>query len=77
MRIATWNVNSIKQLAWLTECRPDLVCLQDHSDVDIETAITALGREPGRGLVVMPDQWMLAHRALIIAAAARTKVPAV
>ena len=44
MRIATWNVNSIKQrmdnaLAWLTECRPDLVCLQDHSDVDIETAI--------------------------------------
>jgi hypothetical protein len=24
-----------------------------HSDVEIETAITALGREPGGGLVVM------------------------
>src|SRR6516165_4339833 len=26
-----------------------------HSDVEIETAIIALGREPGGGLVVMPD----------------------
>jgi putative tryptophan/tyrosine transport system substrate-binding protein len=26
-----------------------------HSDVEIETAILALGREPGGGLVVMPD----------------------
>ena len=48
-----------------------------HDDAEIEAAIIALGREPGGGLVVMPDQWMLAHRALIIAAAARTKVPAV
>jgi putative ABC transport system substrate-binding protein len=27
-------------------------------DVDIETAIVALGREPGGGLVVMPDVFM-------------------
>src|SRR5262245_23238761 len=26
-----------------------------HSDVEIETAISALGREPGGGVVVMPD----------------------
>jgi putative ABC transport system substrate-binding protein len=26
-----------------------------HSDVEIETAITALGREPGGGVVAMPD----------------------
>jgi hypothetical protein len=26
-----------------------------HSDMEIETAIIALGREPGGGLVVMPD----------------------
>jgi hypothetical protein len=26
-----------------------------HSDAEIETAIIALGREPGGGLVVMPD----------------------
>jgi putative ABC transport system substrate-binding protein len=48
-----------------------------HSDGEIETAIIPLGREPGGGLVVMPDVFMVAHRALIILAAARSKVPAV
>jgi putative ABC transport system substrate-binding protein len=48
-----------------------------HSDVEIEAAIIALGREPGGGLVVMPDQWMLVHRLPIILAAARNNVPAV
>ena len=44
-----------------------------RSDVQIETAIIALGREPGGGLVVMASQ----HRASIISAAARNNVPAV
>jgi putative ABC transport system substrate-binding protein len=48
-----------------------------HSDVEIETAIIALGREPGGGLVVMPDFFMFAHRASIISAVARNNVPAV
>jgi putative ABC transport system substrate-binding protein len=48
-----------------------------HSDGDIETAITALGREPGGGLVVMPDSFMNVHRARIILAAARNNVPAI
>jgi putative ABC transport system substrate-binding protein len=48
-----------------------------HSDVEIETAIIALGREPGGGLVVMPDGFTLTHRAPIISAAARRNVPAV
>jgi putative ABC transport system substrate-binding protein len=48
-----------------------------HSDVDIETAIIALGRDPG-GLVVVPDRgFMPAHRVPIISAAARNNVPAV
>ena len=39
MRIATWNVNSIKQrleaaVAWLAECQPDVVCLQETKCVD-------------------------------------------
>ncbi|HBX81280.1 MAG TPA: exodeoxyribonuclease III, partial [Propionibacteriaceae bacterium] len=34
MRIATWNVNSLKQriprfLPWLDQRRPDVVCLQE------------------------------------------------
>jgi putative ABC transport system substrate-binding protein len=48
-----------------------------HSDAEIEAAIIALGREPGGGLVVIPDAFMTAHRASIISAAARNKVPAV
>jgi putative ABC transport system substrate-binding protein len=48
-----------------------------HSDAEIETAINALGREPGGGLVVMPDVFTYGHRAPIILAAARNNVPAV
>jgi putative ABC transport system substrate-binding protein len=48
-----------------------------HSDAEIETVIIALGREPGGGLVVMPDTFTVVHRAPIILAAARNNVPAV
>jgi putative tryptophan/tyrosine transport system substrate-binding protein len=48
-----------------------------HSDAEIETAIKALGREPGGGLVVMPDVFMIVHRVPTILAAARNNVPAV
>jgi len=39
MRIATWNVNSIRQridhlLTWLRECSPDIVCLQEIKCTD-------------------------------------------
>jgi exodeoxyribonuclease-3 len=39
MRIATWNVNSVKQrtdnlVAWLSERQPDLVCLQETKCID-------------------------------------------
>ena len=48
-----------------------------HDDAEIETAITALGREPGGGLVDLPDGFTVAYRAPIILAAARNNVPAV
>jgi putative ABC transport system substrate-binding protein len=48
-----------------------------HNDGEIETAIIALGREPGGGLVVMADTFVIAHRAPIILAAAQNNVPAV
>jgi exodeoxyribonuclease-3 len=46
MRIATWNINSIKQrmdnlVAWLTERQPDVLCLQETKCVD-----DAFPREP-------------------------------
>jgi putative ABC transport system substrate-binding protein len=48
-----------------------------HSDAEIETAIIALGREPGGGLVVLADNSMVVHRAPIILTAAQNHVPAV
>jgi exodeoxyribonuclease III len=50
MRIATWNVNSIKQrvenlTAWLAERAPDVVCLQETKCVD-----DAFPREPFEAL---------------------------
>jgi ABC-type uncharacterized transport system substrate-binding protein len=48
-----------------------------HSDAEIETAIIALGREPGGGLVVIGEPFTAAHRAPIISAAARNNVRAV
>ena len=39
MRIATWNVNSVRQrldhlLVWLKDCAPDIVCLQEIKCID-------------------------------------------
>src|SRR5436305_15251967 len=54
MRIATWNVNSVKQrvprlLPWLDERRPDVVCLQETKLAD-DAFIELLGEElAGRG----------------------------
>src|ERR1700682_3162945 len=48
-----------------------------HSDAEIETVMTSLGREPGGGLVVNGDAFVLVHRAPIILLAARNNVPAV
>jgi putative ABC transport system substrate-binding protein len=48
-----------------------------HTDAEIEAAIVALGREPGGGLVFLPDFFTQVHRAPIISAAARNNVPAI
>ena len=47
-----------------------------RSDVEIDSAIIALGREPGGGLVAA-DAFTYAHRVPIISAAARNNLPAV
>ena len=57
MRIATWNVNSVKQrvprlLPWLDERRPDVVCLQETKLAD-DAFAALLGDElSGRGYEV-------------------------
>ena len=57
VRIATWNVNSVKQrvprlLPWLDERRPDVVCLQETKLTD-DAFLELLGDElSGRGYEV-------------------------
>jgi exodeoxyribonuclease III len=57
VRIATWNVNSVKQrvprlLPWLDERRPDVVCLQETKLAD-DAFAALLGDElAGRGYAV-------------------------
>ena len=48
-----------------------------HSDAEVETAIIALGRDLGAGLLVIGDAFTTQHRVSIILAAARNNVPAV
>src|SRR5262249_54461715 len=47
-----------------------------HSDAEIETVITSLGREQA-GLVVASDSFMAVHRRTIMSLAARNHVPAI
>ena len=57
MRIATWNVNSVRQrvprlLPWLDERRPDVVCLQE-TKLDDDKLAELLGSElEGRGYAI-------------------------
>ncbi|NUT46721.1 MAG: exodeoxyribonuclease III, partial [Saccharothrix sp.] len=57
MRVATWNVNSVKQraprlLPWLDQRRPDVVCLQETKLAD-DAFAALLGDElAGRGYEV-------------------------
>jgi putative tryptophan/tyrosine transport system substrate-binding protein len=48
-----------------------------HSDDEIESVITSLGREPKGGFVLQTDAFVMARRAPIIALAAQNNVPAV
>jgi ABC-type uncharacterized transport system substrate-binding protein len=48
-----------------------------HNETEIEAVISSLGREPGSGLLGMPDNFIEIHRAPIISLAAKNRVPAV
>jgi putative ABC transport system substrate-binding protein len=68
-------ISSFEMAARLLKVAPIIAPV--HSDAEIETAIIALGREPGGGLVVSGDLFMIGHRASTISAAARNNIPAV
>jgi putative ABC transport system substrate-binding protein len=75
MAVASAFMPSLETAARSLKVEPIIAHI--HSDAEIEAAIMPLGREPGGGLVVVPDGFVGAHRASIISAAARNNVPAV
>jgi putative tryptophan/tyrosine transport system substrate-binding protein len=48
-----------------------------HDDAAIEAAIAAQAREPGGGLVILPDPFTGSHREVITAAASRHNLPSI
>jgi putative tryptophan/tyrosine transport system substrate-binding protein len=46
-----------------------------HDDAEIEEAIATQAREPGGGLISVPDSFNSTHRDVIIAAASRHRLP--
>jgi putative ABC transport system substrate-binding protein len=48
-----------------------------HSDAEIESFTILFGRQPAGGLVVMPENFTVVHRAQIVSSVARSNLPAV
>jgi putative ABC transport system substrate-binding protein len=53
------------------------IALKVGDEASLQAAIDGLAREPNSGLLVMPDIFNVANRKLIIAAAARHRLPAI
>jgi putative ABC transport system substrate-binding protein len=54
----------------------EVVTMPIQSEADIEAALTMFARQPFGGLIAIPDSFTGQHRDLIIALAARDRVPA-
>jgi putative ABC transport system substrate-binding protein len=54
-----------------------LIVERVRSDAEIEMVMTVLAGDRGGGVVVMPDYFMLVHRAPVIAVSARLNLPAI
>jgi putative ABC transport system substrate-binding protein len=71
----TYYLRGFEAAAQSSKMEP--IIARAHSDPEIETVVTSLGREPNGGLVVMPDFFMFNHVEPIISLAARNNVPTI
>jgi putative ABC transport system substrate-binding protein len=55
----------------------ELVAAPVQSSAEIDATLTKLAREPGAGLMVVPDIWLAANREQIVGLAAKHALPAV
>jgi putative tryptophan/tyrosine transport system substrate-binding protein len=71
----TFYSNAFKTAAARLAVEP--IAANVHSASDIETAMATLGRQPDSALIVAPDTFTTTNRELIIALAARHRLPAI
>jgi putative ABC transport system substrate-binding protein len=71
-QVAMWS--AIEPMAKASGVR--LIATDVQNAADIESAIEAFAREPNGGLIVLPSPITIGHRELIIALAARHRLPA-
>jgi putative tryptophan/tyrosine transport system substrate-binding protein len=68
-------------LRWVETTAPSIsvqvVATPVHDPAEIAAAIAALAREPGGGLVILPDIYLVANSARIAALAAKYSIPAI
>src|SRR5262245_29458788 len=55
----------------------ETIALEVHNDAEIERAISTAARQPGGGLIVMPDTFNMVHRQTTIGLAAQHRLPAI
>jgi putative tryptophan/tyrosine transport system substrate-binding protein len=55
----------------------ETIAIEVKSDSDIEAAMTSLARQPGSGLISIPDSFAVERRELMIALAGRLRLPAI
>jgi putative ABC transport system substrate-binding protein len=55
----------------------EVVAATVHDPSEVEAAVSAISRQPGGGLIVIPDLFNSIHRDLIVGLAIRERVPAV
>jgi putative ABC transport system substrate-binding protein len=72
---ADYFLNPFKTAAALFRVEAIAAPVPDISE--LESVVTAQAREPNGGLMVMPDSYLVAHRAEITSLAARHRLPAV
>ena len=72
---AEYYLNPLKAAA--ASVAVEAIAAPVHDTSEFETVIAAQAREPNSGLIVMPDTFMVAHRAEIISLAARYRLPAI
>jgi len=66
---------SVESAASVLAVEPVTMLVQ--SAADIEAAITAFARQPGGGVVAIPDSFTVHHRDLLIALAAHNRLPTI